>query len=423
MGDAQSGIYRPKMFVNEPWYSSEPLPATSWLIKDFLPEGTPEYPYLMVIGGDPGSYKTTVLAAMFGSLTTGISFLGRKAKQRETLLVAGEDPWGAKKRGQAVFINLDVSPEEVTANFFNTPVNLYNSSEVEIAAEDIIGQGMKPKVIAFDTTFACSEGADLTKQIFMVHVLNNARRLCRAVGATNGILSHHNTKDSKSLYGSVGLPATVDVIINCKDKGGDKVEISNERMKMDRKFAGFTVQLTPVKIEVLRTDEDEGTTEVVEEEWLVVPNTAEAETTRRRAAASAGPGRHEKNMQLMMVGLVEGGGRATNKQWQERMRALTTQWKDGKVMHEGWSRATFMRKLEEFKAWCPNLRGGPEEGGQDHPYWLESAQPPGDVSGAETGLTKSNLTPSSLTPYSKGVIPLETADCFWGVSGGLKEVS
>ena len=67
MDDAEPKVYRPQMFVNEPWYSLEPLPATSWLIKDFLPEGTLDYPYLMVIGGDPGSYKTTVLAAMLGS--------------------------------------------------------------------------------------------------------------------------------------------------------------------------------------------------------------------------------------------------------------------------------------------------------------------------------------------------------------------
>src|SRR6516164_9840475 len=175
--------YQPKMFINEPWYSPEPLPATSWLIKNLLPEGTPEYPYLTVIGGDPGSYKTTVLAAMFGSLTTGVSFLGRKAKERETLLVAGEDPWGAKKRGQAVFTHLGVTPEEVKTNFFNSPVNLFNDNTINIAGEDIIGQGMTPKVIAFDTMFACSEGADFTKQIDMVRVLNNARRLCRMVGA------------------------------------------------------------------------------------------------------------------------------------------------------------------------------------------------------------------------------------------------
>jgi hypothetical protein len=327
--------YQPKMFINEPWYSPEPLPATSWLIKNLLPEGTPEYPYLTVIGGDPGSYKTTVLAAIFGSLTTGVSLLGRKAKQRETLLVAGEDPWGAKKRGQAVFINLDVSPEEVKTNFFNTPVNLYNSNEVKIAAEDIIGQGLTPKVLAFDTTFACSEGADLTKQIFMVHVLNNARRLCQRVGATNGILTHHNTKNSESLYGSVGLPATVDVIIICKDLGGDRVEITNERMKMDRKFPGFVVQLTPVKIKVLHNDEeDEGKPKVVEEEWLVVPNAAEAEAAKPKMKKS------DKDLSNMLMVLnLWLGNRATAAEWEKGM----ADWMS-KIGKKPWAESTFFEK-------------------------------------------------------------------------------
>ena len=388
MADAGPGIYQPKMFINEPWYSSKPLPATSWLIKNFLPEGTSEYPYLTVIGGDPGSYKTTVLAAMFGSLTTGVSFLGRKAKERETLLVAGEDPWGAKKRGQAVFTHLGVTPEEVKTNFFNSPVNLFNDNTINIAGEDIIGQGMTPKVIAFDTMFACSEGADLTKQIDMVRVLNNARRLCRMVGATNAILSHHNTKDSKSLFGSVGLPATVDVIIGCEDLGGDRIEITNERMKMDRKFPDFIVQLTPVKILVLRDDgeEAEGKTEeerLVEEQWLVVPNTAAAEAPRRPSREA----KLDQEMEDLEVALRAEGNSATNTEWRKRMRA-----------DFGWSDTKFDDKLKEFKRRRPELVGGHWQG---DPYSLES-QPSGAVAERVGRLGKLPRTTTPPAPSIKG---------------------
>jgi hypothetical protein len=80
MDDAGLKTYQPKMFTSEPWYSTTPLVGTSWFIKHFLPVGTPEYPFGAVFGGDPGSYKTTALAALLASLATGIPFLGRKAK-------------------------------------------------------------------------------------------------------------------------------------------------------------------------------------------------------------------------------------------------------------------------------------------------------------------------------------------------------
>jgi hypothetical protein len=353
MDDAEPKVYRPQMFVNEPWYSLEPLPATSWLIKDFLPEGTLDYPYLMVIGGDPGSYKTTVLAAVLGSLTTRIPFLGRKVKQRETLLVAGEDPDGAKKRGRAVFTHLGFSPKEVRTNFFKVPVNLSDAYKVRVAAEDIRGQGMVPKVIAFDTMFACSEGADLATQLGMINVLNNCRRLCQWVGATNAILPHHNTKSGLSLFGSVGLPATVDVIISCKNLGGDTVEIGNERMKMARVFPTFNVKLTPVMISALRDDEDEEgkTGEVVEEEWLVVANDGPA---ARRPAKEAKADAEMELMEAVLRGPL--GNSGTNGRWRAQMEAVA-----------GWSEATFNRMLTEFKRRHPELAGGQWQG---DPYSL-----------------------------------------------------
>jgi hypothetical protein len=215
------------------------------------------------------------------------------------------------------------------------------------------------------------------------------------LGEEVSVLVIHHTNRGGTYRGSSVSYGAVDGMI--ESKANDLlITLTSKGFKDAAEFPTFTVRCVSVAIET-----EEGSQSV-----LAVKERTGVATTE---AASAEPkGKHEKDMRLMMTGLLQEGGRATNKQWEERMRALTTQWKDGKVLHEGWAKATFLRKLAEFKAWCPNLRGGPDEGGQDHPYYLEPAQPPEGVSGAETGLTERGLTPTGLTPYSRGVIPLET---------------
>jgi hypothetical protein len=218
------------------------------------------------------------------------------------------------------------------------------------------------------------------------------------LGEEVSILVIHHTNRGGTYRGSSVSYGAVDGMIESK-ANNLLITLTSKGFKDAAEFPTFTVRCVSVAIET-----EEGSQSV-----LAVKERAGVASPLDQPIAAAEPaGKHEKDMRLMMTGLLEEGGRATNKQWQDRMRALTTQWKDGKVLHEGWSRPTFSRKLAEFKVWCPNLRGGQEEGGQDHPYYLEPAQPPGGVSGTETGLTERGLTPTGLTPFYRGVIPLET---------------
>jgi hypothetical protein len=414
------------MFVSEPWYSTTPLAGTSWFVKDFLPVGTPEYPFGVVFGGDPGSYKTTVLAAVFASLTMGVPFLGRKAKGPcETLLVAGEDPVGAKKRGAAVFTNLGVRPEEVEhlARFFGMAVNLNIDDQVKAARDDIIGQGMKPKVIGFDTMFACSEGADLTRHTDMIRVINNARRLCMWVGALAFVLTMHNRKEDKVLYGSVGLPATIDVIINFDSKMADIVEISNGRMKMDRKFETFAGKLKPVKIKIQPNDEGE-----TEETWMVLAG----ETVVVPTAQASWP-KSEKELFFLVAYLeLVLGNNAPDKKWMEAVNQAQK-----KMGLDEYAERTWRERTKVIRERGLVIGGGRERepyrtvaGWWTQPGWPASGQSNGcgkvrtnDIS---NGCGAGDFIVPRTLPHPMGKVPMGAAHlsapiCTHSSQGGLEE--
>jgi hypothetical protein len=185
----------------------------------------------------------------------------------------------------------------------------------------------------------------------------------------------------------VGLPATVDVIINCKNLGFDTVEIANERMKMARVFPAFTVKLTPIMIPVLRDDEEEeGKTKPVEEEWLVVANEG--------PEAGQRPTKLDEDMELMEA-VLRARGSATSGEWRAAMQAITTVRKDGKVVKAGWSDATFDRRLAEFKKRHPELAGGQF---QNDPYSLP-IQPDGAVAERMRELAEPPSTPAPNHPH------------------------
>jgi hypothetical protein len=221
------------------------------------------------------------------------------------------------------------------------------------------------------------------------------------LGEEVSILVIHHTNRGGTYRGSSVSYGAVDGMIECK-ANNLLITLTSKGFKDAAEFPTFTVRCVSVAIET-----EEGSQSVLAvKECAGVPSPLDQPMVTDASAEPAG--KHKKDMRLMMTGLLALGGSATNKQWQDRMQALTTQWKDGKVLHEGWAKATFSRKLAEFKAWCPNLKGGTEEGGQDHPYYLEPAQPPGGVSGTEAGLTERGLTPTGLTPYNRGGDTSET---------------
>src|SRR5215472_297037 len=96
---------------------------------------------------------------------------------------------------------------------FDQVVNFNSDTEVEKAADDIKRQNLRPDFVTWDTLFHSTVGADLTKPEAVLPVIVRMRAFLDYIEARHGgLLLHHLTKDGKSTWGSVSLPASVDVI-------------------------------------------------------------------------------------------------------------------------------------------------------------------------------------------------------------------
>jgi hypothetical protein len=109
------------------------------------------------------------------------------------------------------------------------------------------------------------------------------------------------------------------------------------------------------------------------------------------------PAKLDKDMELMETVLHSMGNSATSTAWRTSLQSITS--KNGK---EGWSDATFKRKLKEFKERHPELTGGQSQG---DPYSL-GIQPIVAVAERmrELGEAAPTLTPTGLmvTPVKGG---------------------
>ena len=354
---------------------------------------------------DSGGGKTSTAIALAMTVATGGMWGDKQIVQMPVYWVAGQGqedlramyegwlekfPGGGEPQGRVFEDAVDFASEKDAKKFFREEL-----------------EGKPPGLIVIDAlgdmigTLNEKETRDMN--LFYRNIWWMARKNKGVV-----LVLHHTGWVNDRERGAKAIRDNSDIVVQITkfDPWVGVAVLQHNKRRGGAMLKGFTLEVELVDVE--------GCLEAVP---VVTGPKGKVKDQAAKAASAEPAGKHEKDMRLMMTGLLEEGGRATNKQWQDRMRALTTQWKDGKVVHEGWAKATFSRKLAEFKAWCPNLRGGPEEGGQDHPYWLEPVQPPKDVFEAETGPTKSSLTPTGLTPYSRGVIPLETG------LGSPKEVS
>jgi hypothetical protein len=297
------------------------------LINGVLPEG-----FLTVLKGLPGSFKTYLADSMALCLAAGLPWCGHRTKLCIPLYIAADDPDGPLIRAQAWGKHYDIPPEIIKAMMFNRPVNLHKQLEVELAAENIKRQGLKPGLIIWDTLFHNSLGADLRKPEDVMPIFARERWLMKEVGAHTGLTLHHTPKDGVGFFGSVSLEGTVDVILHSEQRDPHTAILSCERMRRSRRFDPMEIKLTSIKVETLPDDEGETTID----EMVVTGSTA--------APAKASKQENDlSSMEFVLETML--GNKATSTVWQEAMEAFSNNSKSGK----GWKKASFQMKLKTLK--------------------------------------------------------------------------
>jgi hypothetical protein len=327
---------KPRKFFAKPLAPDELLEAPAWLIKGILPEG-----FLSLLKGLPGSFKTFETVAMALCVATGLPFCGQRTKRSNVLYVAADDPDGPRMRAQAWIKHHETILKDFAiplacpnAVLFDQAVNLYQEREVAIAAEDIKRQNLKPDLIVWDTLFHTTLGADLTLPKDVLPIFRRARWLMAQTGARSGLMVHRTPKDGKGTFGSVAIPASVDVIMDSVAKDPDTATLTCERMRRARVFDPIEIKL--LRITVKTQPDDEGIDEV---DQLVVAS---------GAPAAKQPTREDEDLDMMELHLEAIlGNRATHAQWLKQMQHYASG-PSGKEP-KGWSEASFDRRLATLK--------------------------------------------------------------------------
>jgi hypothetical protein len=232
-------------------------------------------------------------------------------------------------------LNLGVPLDAIDAVMFDQAVNLHEDSEVYIAAEDIKRQDLKPDLLIWDTLFHTTLGADLTLPKDVLPIFRRARELMAKTGAHSGLMVHHTPKDGRGTFGSVAIPASVDVIIDSVASGPNTATVTNERMRRARVFDPIEITLMPVKVETL--PDDEGVNDV---DQLVVASSSPATAKPSKQTDQL------EDMDLVLRTCLH--NKATRTQWMTKMQEYG----------RGWSEANFDKKLAILKKQGRVIGGG-----------------------------------------------------------------
>jgi hypothetical protein len=168
-------------------------------------------------------------------------------EQCEVLYCAADDPEGPQPRAQAWCQYHKIDPRTGKASIIKQPINFFQSATVTKALAAIKAQG-QPKFVVIDTFFHSTVGADLSNAKEVLQCVAQIRHFMQETGATV-LLIHHSPKDGQTVYGSVVLLASVDVVIKCEPMQEDlKVRLINERARGE-KFKALAVTLEKVEIQ------------------------------------------------------------------------------------------------------------------------------------------------------------------------------
>jgi hypothetical protein len=190
---------------------------TPFLVQDLLMEEAH-----VVLYGLPKTGKTFLLLDLCAVLAKGHGYFAQHFHvngPRRVLYASMEGRSGLRNRFHAAVINQELDQESMARiRFVPLQPDLYNNTDdrsAEAFAE--ASSEFKPEVVVLDTLMLSSPGANLSDQQDMSQIFANAERLrtfCKEQTGIRPVLIHgHHANKEGSLFGSVGLPAHMDVVL------------------------------------------------------------------------------------------------------------------------------------------------------------------------------------------------------------------
>jgi len=216
------------------------LPPTRWLIAGVVPESS-----LVVLYGQPSSYKSFIALDWACSVVSGRDWLDRTVQGGPALYVAAEGKGGISYRVLAWQFRHQTYEGELTQlRIFPGSVDLMNEAAVDELSEycDKLG----PRLVVFDTLARMAPGADENSSKDMGLVIGAVDRLRQECGASV-VVVHHSRKDGSTPRGSTAILGSADTCIKAQRTSKGRVTLHCEKQKDADEFG-------PINLATLRQD-------------------------------------------------------------------------------------------------------------------------------------------------------------------------
>ncbi len=243
------------------------LPPTRWLIAGVVPESS-----LVLLYGQPSSYKSFIALDWACSVVSGRDWLDRAVQGGPALYVAAEGKGGISYRVLAWQLRHDTYEGQLTQlGIYPGSVDLMNESAVDELSEYCDKFG--PRLVVFDTLARMAPGADENSSKDMGILIGAVDRLRQECGASV-VVVHHSRKDGSTLRGSTAILGSADTCIKAQRTNKGRVTLHCEKQKDADEFG-------PMNLLAVRQDLPGGRTSlaIYDSSHAAISELAEAHTT------------------------------------------------------------------------------------------------------------------------------------------------
>lgn len=209
-------------------------PRQAWLIEGLIRQGT-----IVFLNGKEGTGKSFVALEMASCIAGGTPFYRNAVAQGDVLYVASERSAGMRERLEALeqlkgyrFDNLRFVPR---------PLLLDGDGESQLY-EWIESEGIKPKLIIYDTLRASFEGDENSSAIAQ-KAMSTVHRINERYGSTAVVVHHVNGWNKNR--GSSAFIAAADTELNLTESTGKqagKVHLKPRKQNNGRKYTRYELQ-------------------------------------------------------------------------------------------------------------------------------------------------------------------------------------
>lgn len=229
----------PEQFLGKPLISAakfRPDLNRPYLAKNLLLENQ-----VSLLVGPPNIGKSSVVAALAASISTGRAVGKMPVKRAAVLYVAAEDPNGIAERAYGYFQSeaADVADFEI----YGWPVDLSDEREMDSFAREAVElvkrRAADRLLIVFDTLNLCIGDSDENSARDMGRVVGHAQMLARKTRAHVMIVHHTSVADNGRPRGSTAMHGNIDTMLVLRKVEGQGDEtlvlLTQEKQRSVRK--------------------------------------------------------------------------------------------------------------------------------------------------------------------------------------------